>query len=244
MGLADCRNYYELKKCVSDCSLCCVLPGRYLPFICTDRLNTDAGNSVEELPETRNSLLMQLRQPENAAAWEEFVELYRPVIYRTARARGLQHADAMDLVQTVLISVAGSIGGWEKRNEQTRFRHWLLRVAKNATINSITRRPPDLPVGGLETEEFLVDRQVSDVESASRIDLEYRRQLYLQAADQVRANVDESTWQAFELTAVHEMSIADTARELGKTVGAVYASRSRIMKQLSDIVSKLEESYR
>ena len=198
---------------------------------------------MEEFPETRNSLLMQIRQPENGRAWEEFVEIYRPVIYRTARSRGLQHADAMDLVQTVFISVAGSIGKWEKRNEKTRFRHWLLRVARNATINSITRRPRDLPVGGQETEDYLVSRQVSDVESATQLDLEYRRQLYLTAADQVRESVDESTWQAFELTSVHEMPIEDAARDLGKTVGAVYAARSRIMKKLSDIVSRLEESY-
>jgi RNA polymerase sigma-70 factor (ECF subfamily) len=194
---------------------------------------------VQELPDTRDSLLLQIREPENRLAWEEFVEIYRPVIYRTATARGLQHADAMDLVQTVFIAVAGSIANWEKRNENSRFRHWLLRIARNATINAITRQPPDRPVGGgLPAED-----QVIETESASQLDLEYRRQLYLRAAEQVRGKVDENTWQAFELTALQGMAIEETARELGKSPGAVYAARSRIMKQLASLVSKLEESY-
>ncbi len=41
--------------------------------------------------------------------------------------RGLQHADAQDLSQQVLMAVASAIGKWEKRDESTRFRHWLSR---------------------------------------------------------------------------------------------------------------------
>ena len=198
---------------------------------------------MQELPDTRESLLLQIRDPENRAAWEEFVEIYRPVVYRFASSRGLQNADALDLVQTVFIAVANSIASWEKQNDRTRFRHWLLRVARNATINAITRRPLDQPMGGNSGAEELFSCAVSDGESASQIDLEYRRQLYLRAAAQVRANVEEATWQAFELTAVRSMAIEDAARELGKSVGAVYAARSRIMKQLASTVSSLEESY-
>ena len=88
---------------------------------------------MKPIPETRDSLILQLKSAENRDAWEEFVELYRPVVYGVAVSRGLQHADALDLVQVVFLSVANSIARWEKSNEKTRFRHWLLRVAKNAT---------------------------------------------------------------------------------------------------------------
>ena len=86
-------------------------------------------------PETRESLIVQVKDPSNRLAWERFVAIYQPVIYRIAIARGLQDADAHDLTQQVLIAVASSIGRWEKSGETKRFRHWLRRVARNAIVN-------------------------------------------------------------------------------------------------------------
>ncbi len=65
---------------------------------------------MTQFPETRESLILQVKDPANLAAWEQFVDVYRPVIFRIARARGMQDADAEDLTQQILISVAGSIG--------------------------------------------------------------------------------------------------------------------------------------
>ena len=59
--------------------------------------------------QTRSSLIAQVRSPEDREAWDQFVVMYRPVIYRMARRRGMQDADAQDLVQTVLMRVAGAI---------------------------------------------------------------------------------------------------------------------------------------
>ena len=198
---------------------------------------------MNEIPETRESLLLQIQSPENRSAWEEFVEIYRPVVYGIAVSRGLQHADALDLVQTVFVSVANSIARWEKQDERTRFRNWLLRIAKNATINALTRRPPDQGIGGEGLPSELIEQASGDVPSELELDLEYKRQLYLRAAEKVRAKVTEANWMAFELTAVEGVAIEEVAQDLGKSVGAIYAVRSRIMKQLSDLVSQLEESY-
>ena len=79
---------------------------------------------MTEFPETRASLLLEVRSPESQTAWEEFVQLYRPAIYRMARKRQLQDADAQDITQNVLLKIAGAIGNYEPR-EGVRFRHWL-----------------------------------------------------------------------------------------------------------------------
>ena len=78
-----------------------------------------------EFPDTRASLLLKMQVGVDNVAWQEFVSTYRPIIYRLARKRGLQDADAQDLAQQVLISIAGSIERWKKNNESVRFRHWL-----------------------------------------------------------------------------------------------------------------------
>ena len=197
---------------------------------------------VTEFPETHESLLVRLRSPANREAWEQFALIYRPVIYRLARQRGLQDADAQDLAQLVLMAVASAIGGWEKSNEEVRFRHWLRRVVRNAIVNALSRRPHDRAAGGSSVQELLREQPGDDPDSAAQIELEYRRELYLRAARMVRGDVEPETWRAFEMTVIENRSIDEAAVELNKSVGTIYAARSRIMRRLRKAVQELEKS--
>lgn len=196
---------------------------------------------MSEYPETRDSLLVQVQDPANRDAWDRFAQIYRPVIVRIARARGLQHADAQDLSQQVLIAVASAIGDWEKRDESTRFRHWLSRVTKNAILNALTRRPRDQAVGGSSVEELLREAVDRDGATTELIETELRRELYLQAANRVKVEFRPDSWQAFELSVAGDLTTEQIAAALGKSVGAIYTARSRIMFRLREVISELGE---
>ena len=131
-------------------------------------------------PETRASLIIQVKDPENQEAWQEFVAIYQPVIYRTAISRGLQDADAHDLSQQVLTAVAGAINRWEPNS---RFRHWLRRITRNAILNALNRRPLEFSEATLATEQILNETPERDSNIESLINLEYRRELFLRAVD-------------------------------------------------------------
>lgn len=196
---------------------------------------------MSEFPETRESLLVQVQDPANRDAWELFARIYRPLIVRIALARGLQHADAQDLSQQVLMAVASAISSWEKRDESTRFRHWLSRVTKNAILNALMRRPKDQAVGGSSFEELLGEAVDRDGATTALIETELRRELYLRAAEIVRVEFRPDSWQAFELSVAGELAIEDVAKQLGKSVGAIYTARSRIMFRLREVISELGE---
>lgn len=199
---------------------------------------------MSDFPDTRDSLIVDVKDPSNRIAWEEFTQTYRPVIYRIARTRGLQDSDAQDLAQRVLMSIARGISRWEKDDSKTRFRNWLSRVTRNAIINALTRQPRDLPKGGSSTWDLLSETPDSDEQTVELIGLEYRRELYRQASSIVRNDVNESTWKAFELTVVHGATVDHAAEQLGQSKGSVYAGRSRVMRRLCETVEQLERSRR
>jgi RNA polymerase sigma-70 factor (ECF subfamily) len=197
---------------------------------------------VTEFPETRESLLLQVRSPANREAWDQFALIYQPVIYRLARHRGLQDADAQDLAQQVLMAVASAIGTWKKNNESVRFRHWLRRVARNAIVNALSRQPHDRATGGSSVQELLQEHPHVDAESDAQIELEYRREIYLRAARIVSGDIEPDTWRAFEITVIENRSIDEAAVELNKPIGTIYAARSRIMRRLREAVQELENA--
>src|SRR5256885_15793509 len=94
-----------------------------------------------EAPVTRASLLVQIRDGSNHAAWQEFVDLYGPVVYGFARKRGLQDADAADLMQDVLRSVSSAIGRLDYDRNQGTFRGWLFTITRNKVFNFLSAAP-------------------------------------------------------------------------------------------------------
>jgi RNA polymerase sigma-70 factor (ECF subfamily) len=190
-------------------------------------------------PETRESLLVRVRDASDQEAWYEFAEVYRPVIYRLARAKGMQHADAEDLAQQVLLSVAGAIGRWESDPARARFRTWLRRVAHNAIINALTRGAPDRAAGGFNA---LTEQPAPEGPDSDLLRTEYRREIFRWAARQIKDEFQPDTWDAFWWTAVDGRDVAEVARALGKNTGAVYAAKSRVMRRLREKIGQFEET--
>ena len=195
---------------------------------------------MAEFPDTRESLILQVKDPSNRVAWDEFSAMYRPIIYRIARARGMQEADAQDLAQQVLLSVANAIRHWEKNEPEIRFRNWLSRITRNAIIKALSRSPRDKSVGGSAMLDILDECPAPDPATTDLIETEYRRQLYLRAAQLVQRDVTPGTWAAFELTVINNVPIKLAIQQLGKSAGTIYSARSRVMFRLREAVRDFE----
>jgi RNA polymerase sigma factor (sigma-70 family) len=192
-------------------------------------------------PETRRSLLLRIRDRDDARAWEEFVEIYEPLLYRLVRTKGLQHADAQELTQEALLTVASAIERWNPDRDKGSFRGWLFCIARNMTINFLTRRRPDQQgVGGTDFRRALERQPDPASELTTVFEHEYERQLFDWAARQVRGEFHESTWQAFWRTAVEGEAIPDTAAALGLSLGAVYMARTRAMARIKGRIKEVE----
>lgn len=192
---------------------------------------------MTEFPETRGTLLVAVKTPQDRVAWEEFVLIYRPVIYRMARGWGMQDADAQDVTQNILMRIAGAIERYEQQ-PGTKFRHWLRRIARNAIFSANSQKPKDAAAGGTLANDLLAEEADITFEFDQKIEREYEREQFLRAASIVRSDVHPETWQAFELTVIEGLSCDEAANSIGKSVGTVYAARSRIMKRLREQIER------
>jgi RNA polymerase sigma-70 factor (ECF subfamily) len=195
---------------------------------------------MNSTPETRASLLIRVRDPADRAAWEEFVEIYRPVILRLARQKGMQAADADDVAQQVLVAVSKAVEQREHDPQRAKFRTWLGRVAHNAILNALTRGKPDRGSGDSAMQAVLSQRESHSGPDSDLLRLEYRREVFRWAARQIRQEFHPETWDAFWLTAVEGRDCEEVGRELGKNRGSIYAARSRVMRRIQETVVEYE----
>ena len=106
-------------------------------------------NPAPSLLATHPSLLSRVRNPSDVAAWRQFEALYRELLVRFCRRRGLQLADAEDVVQVVLTNLSKSLPGFVYDPARGRFRDYLFRCARNAISQWAGR--PRLHAGALDT---------------------------------------------------------------------------------------------
>jgi RNA polymerase sigma-70 factor (ECF subfamily) len=194
---------------------------------------------MDEPLDTRRSLILRLRDPADAAAWGEFVTLYEPLVYRLARRKGLQHADAQDLCQEVLVHVARAVARWDPDPDRGTFRGWLSRISRNLLVNFLTRQHHPRGSGATSVQELLEAQPTADPSATALFEAEYRRRVLRWAADEIKGQFTPSTWQAFWQTAVEGRMPKAVAAELGLSIGAVYIARSRVLARLRQQVEQL-----
>ena len=198
---------------------------------------------MPEPPLTRATLLARLRDGQDADAWREFVQIYGPVVYRFARNRGLQDADAADLMQDVLRSVARTAPRLEYDPARGTFRGWLYTVTRNKIYNFLDgQRHRPRASGDADARERLDSAPARDGDGPdAEWEREYQRGLTNRAMDRVKGEFQPATWKAFWETAVEGRPAGEVGAGLKMTPGAVYVAKSRVLARLRDEVRKMME---
>jgi RNA polymerase sigma factor (sigma-70 family) len=196
---------------------------------------------MAEIPPTRASLLVRLRDPRDEAAWREFVERYGPVVYGYARKQGLQDADAADLGQDVLGAVAGAVGRLEYDPAKGAFRNWLFTVVRRKLANWRAARRNRAQGSGDSATHLVLEQVPAPAAEEAEWEGEWEDRLFAWACSQVRREVTDVTWQAFWRTAIDGQAGKEAAAGLGLSVTAVYSARSRVLARLKELLQSVRE---
>ena len=179
------------------------------------------------MEQTSSSLLLRIRQTTDQAAWKRFIDLYTPLLYIWACRLGLQAEDAADLIQDVITTLVQKLPDFHYDRHKS-FRTWLRTVATNRWRDTQRRRAAALRGGN--------DAGLADLAAPEQADAlweaEYQQHLFAQATRIMQGDFQPATWKACWLLVVEGRSGAEVAAELGMTVDAVYAARSRVLRRL------------
>jgi RNA polymerase sigma-70 factor (ECF subfamily) len=116
-------------------------------------------------------------------------------------------------------------------------------VARNLVINWLKQRQRRATTTGGSDLQAMLDGLPDDCgPETAEFDHELRRALFQRAAEQVRAEVQPATWQAFWETSIAGTSPADAAQKLGMTVGAIRVAKCRVLARLRIVAKEMEKS--
>jgi RNA polymerase sigma factor (sigma-70 family) len=190
--------------------------------------------------QTSPTLLGRLqRQPNDQAAWEQFVERYGRLILAWCRQARLQDADIEDISQIVLIKLADKMRTFAYDPSKS-FRGWLRTLTRHAWSDFVeSRQRARRGTGDSAVEERLHTLPARD-DLLARPEEAFDREVLEEASARIRLRVEPSSWEAFQLTAVQGLTSAAAAARLGKEVAAVAKARRRVQKMLEEEVRKLE----
>jgi RNA polymerase sigma-70 factor (ECF subfamily) len=112
-------------------------------------------------------------------------------------------------------------------------------VARTKRLNLMARLRRHPPSGSASAAVDQLNELPAD-ECGDLEALEWKRsveqRLLNKAAAQVRNEVNETTWLAFQRTAIEGLSPQAVAAALGMNVGAVYAARCRVQARLRTLI--------
>jgi len=173
-------------------------------------------------------LLERIRDTRDQAAWTEFVGVYGPLIFSFARKRLPQDEDAADVLQDVLGAVLRST--YQRTN--VRFQKWLVTVLLNRLRDFHAARSRRSEVASGQVLAQLAEEPSQEDEAAW--DRERARHLFQAAAERVRARTNPVHWECFARTALEHQTGQEVARALQVSLTNVYASKSRVMKEIKE----------
>jgi len=199
---------------------------------------------VEDPIPTRYTLLSRLEDWDDQDSWKDFIDIYWRLIYSVAIKSGLTEAEAQDVVQETIISVARDIQKFKRDRALGSFKGWLRNVIRWRIADQLRKRTRagrgDDSKTGADVAE-IPDPAGNAAESVW--EEEWQANLLKAAMETIKSRVKEEHYQIFDLYVIKQWPVRNVARALGVNVGLVYLVKYRISALLKKEIRRLEEKW-
>lgn len=189
---------------------------------------------------TRASLLQRLRDSEDdQAAWNELVDRYGPKIRAWCFRWGLQENDVQDVTQKVLFQLVVKIRQFVYDPSRS-FRAWLKTLTRHAWSDFLADEKRAVSGSGDDRILQLLETVEAGADLETHLKEVFDLELLELASACAQERVDPRTWEAFQLTAIQQLSGAEAASRLGMPVASVFKAKSNVQKLIKEEIRRLE----
>ncbi len=158
------------------------------------------------------------------AAFDRYVVPEIEVLYRVARSITRNPTDAEDLVQDTMLRAYRGIGGFDGRHP----RAWLLTIMRNAQINRVRRKRPELLRDPDSTMERLADEDSGTADPETQV----LEKGYDAAVEKAVAALPEKFRAVLDLVDIQALSYQEAAEILDIPTGTVMSRLHRARKRI------------
>lgn len=198
------------------------------------------------LSATRRSLVDRLQNWEDRKHWQEFFDSYWKLIFSAARKSGLTEAEAQEVVQETVITVAKKVGQLKYDPARGSFKGWLLHITRWRIADQFRKRQP-----GENRRRFADNTRItatmerlpdpSAVDFDALWEREWQENLLAAAMQRVKKKVEAKQFQIFDCYVRKEWPAQKVAAELGVSIGQVYLARHRVTAALKKEIRALQK---
>jgi RNA polymerase sigma factor (sigma-70 family) len=195
---------------------------------------------------TRYSLLSRLQNWDDGGSWKEFFDTYWQLIYSIAIKSGLNEAEAQDVVQETIISVAKDIQKFKRDRERGSFKGWLRNLTRWRIADQLRKRDR-VVAGGVETESSEMPAEALDMAGQTAPELEslweeeWQANLLTAAMERVKHRVKAEHYQIFDLYVIKGWPVSKVMDILGVSAARVYLVRHRVSALIKKEMRELEK---
>ena len=185
---------------------------------------------------TRSSVLRAVADTENAAAWNRLFDLYAGFVYSIARSKGLNDADADDVVQIVFADLARKLPTFTYDREKGRFRSYLAGLVNWRVMDRLRSGKRDAELKADFLEEARAATVVGDEEFVAR---EWQAAAMEEALRRMKSDVRPEHYAAFVASAVEGQDTEAVTKLYGISRDNLYQIRTRLMAKLRETTAEV-----
>lgn len=166
-------------------------------------------------------------------AWEALVRSCQSSVFAITRHYLRDPEEARDVAQDVFVRLyehLDSFAGGET------FKPWLLRMARNASIDRLRRIKARPPASDVPVEDAML---AGTDDPESRVDAESRERLVRRAL----VELGEKNREVLLLKEIQGLKIEEVAAVLGLPVGTVKSRSNRARLELAEVIRRLDPSF-
>jgi RNA polymerase sigma factor (sigma-70 family) len=199
----------------------------------------------DELTATRTTLLQRLKNWQDQSSWQDFFDTYWRLIYSGALKAGLNEAEAQEVVQETMISVAKHMPTFEYDRAIGSFKAWLLNMTRWRITDQLRKRrrlAAHDSFDDTDADARMTGKMMDPVSECldALWDAEWQKNLLDAAIDKVRRRLDPQKYQIFDFYVNKEWPSDDVAKAFGISIDQVYLAKHRVTEMITEEVKRLE----